>query len=123
MEALNLENKQARETADKLSLLDQSLSSIEERIENMQKARQWLADIETRLEKLNKEAQEQVKLMGGLMKDGGKLTPQDKGAPPLGVRDNIIRLARLGWTVNEIARAVKCGKGEVELILEIMPKE
>ncbi|MDR0630061.1 MAG: hypothetical protein LBG24_10580 [Treponema sp.] len=123
LEALNLENKQARETADKLSLLDQSLSSIEERIENMQKARQWLADIETRLEKLNKEAQEQVKLMGGLMKDGGKLTPQDKGAPPLGVRDNIIRLARLGWTVNEIARAVKCGKGEVELILEIMPKE
>ncbi|MHB9293284.1 hypothetical protein Holit_02405 [Hollandina sp. SP2] len=123
LETLNLENKQARETADKLSLLDQSLSSIEERIENMQKARKWLAEIETRLEKLNKEAQEQVKLMGGLMKDGSKLAPQDKGAPPLGVRDNIIRLARLGWTVDEIARAVKCGKGEVELILEIMPKE
>jgi hypothetical protein len=123
LETLNRENKQARETADKLSLLDQSLSSIEERIENMQKARKWLAEIETRLEKLNKEAQEQVKLMGGLMKDGSKLAPQDKGAPPLGVRDNIIRLARLGWTVDEIARAVKCGKGEVELILEIMPKE
>jgi hypothetical protein len=123
LETLKLENQQARETADKLSLLDQSLSSIEERIEDMQKARKWLADIETRLEKLNKEAQEQVKLMGGLMKDTGKLAPQDKGAPPLGVRDNIIRLARLGWTVDEIARAVKCGKGEVELILEIMPKE
>jgi hypothetical protein len=123
IETLNTENKQARETADKLSLLDQSLSSIEERIEDMQKARKWLAEIETRLEKLNKEAQEQVKLMGGLMKDAGKLAPQDKGAPPLGVRDNIIRLARLGWTVDEIARAVKCGKGEVELILEIMPKE
>jgi hypothetical protein len=123
LETLNLENQQARETADKLSLLDQSLSSIEERIDTMQKARKWLADIETRLEKLHKEAQEQVKLMGGLMKDSGKLAPQDKGAPPLGVRDNIIRLARLGWTVDEIARAVKCGKGEVELILEIMPKE
>jgi hypothetical protein len=121
-EALALENKKARETVDQLSLLDQSLSSIEERIEDMQKARKWLADIETRLEKLNKEAQDQVKLMGGLMKDPGKLAPQDKGAPPLGVRDNIIRLARLGWTVDEIARAVKCGKGEVELILEIMPK-
>jgi chromosome segregation ATPase len=122
LEALTLENRKARETADKLSLLDQSLSSIEERIEDMQKARKWLAEIETRLEKLNKEAQDQVKLMGGLMKDTGKLAPQDKGAPPLGVRDNIIRLARLGWTVDEIARAVKCGKGEVELILEIMPK-
>lgn len=123
LETLNQDNKKARETADNLSLLDQSLSTIEDRIEDMQKARKWLAEIETRLEKLNKEAQEQVKLMGGLMKDGGKLAPQDKGAPPLGVRDNIIRLARLGWTVDEIARAVKCGKGEVELILEIMPKE
>jgi chromosome segregation ATPase len=123
LHALNQENQQAQATADQLTVLDQSLSSIEERIEQMQKARKWLADIETRLEKLHKEAQEQVKLMGGLMKDGGKQAPQDKGAPPLGVRDNIIRLARLGWTVDEIARAVKCGKGEVELILEIMPKE
>jgi chromosome segregation ATPase len=123
LETLTTENKKARETADKLSLLDQSLSSIEERIEDMQKARKWLAELETRLEKLNKEAQDQVKLMGGLMKDPSKIAPQDKGAPPLGVRDNIIRLARLGWTVDEIARAVKCGKGEVELILEIMPKE
>jgi hypothetical protein len=123
LETLSQEHKKAWETTDKLSLLDQSLSTIEERIADMQKARKWLAEIETRLEKLNKEAQDQVKLMGGLMKDGGKLAPQDKGAPPLGVRDNIIRLARLGWTVDEIARAVKCGKGEVELILEIMPKE
>ncbi|MDR2484787.1 MAG: hypothetical protein LBD55_05285, partial [Treponema sp.] len=122
IESLTEENTRARETADKLSLLDASLSSIEDRIEEMQKARQWLARAETRLEELNKQSLDQVKLME-TMRNADKTIDEDKGAPPLGVRDNITRLARLGWTVDEIARAVKRSRGEVELILEIMPKE
>ena len=122
IESLTEDNTRARETADKLSLLDASLSSIEDRIEEMQKARQWLARAETRLEELNKQSLDQVKLMD-TMRNADKTIDEDKGAPPLGVRDNITRLARLGWTVDEIARAVKRSRGEVELILEIMPKE
>jgi chromosome segregation ATPase len=124
IESLTEDNSRARETADKLSLLDTSLSTIEERIEEMQKARQWLARAETRLEDLNNQTLAQVKLMDTISRNTDKtIIDDDKGAPPLGVRDNIIRLARLGWTVDEIARAVKRSRGEVELVLEIMPKE
>jgi DNA repair exonuclease SbcCD ATPase subunit len=123
LETLTAENTRARETADKLSLLDTSLSTIEERIEQMQKVRQWLARAETRLEELNKQSQDQIKLMGALMKDTGKTAVDDKGAPPIGVRENIVKLAQQGWNVDEISRAVKRSRGEVELILELMPKE
>jgi chromosome segregation ATPase len=121
---LTEENNRARDIADKLSLLDSSLSTIEERIEDMQKARQWLARAETRLEDLNKQILDQVKLIDGHgARSADKILDDDKGAPSLGVRDNIIRLARLGWTVDEIARTMKRSRGEVELVLEIMPKE
>jgi DNA repair exonuclease SbcCD ATPase subunit len=121
VQSLSEENARAKEVADKLSLLDTSLSSIEERIEEMQKARNWLARAETRLEELNKQSLEQVKLLGN-MKNPDK-TFDDRGAPPLSVRENVLQLAKRGWTVDEIARAVKIGRGEVELILELMPKD
>ncbi|MDR0525610.1 MAG: hypothetical protein LBG90_07040 [Spirochaetaceae bacterium] len=120
--SLTEENTRAREVADKLSLLDTALSTVEERIKDMQKAREWLARAETRLEDLNKQMLDQVKLMDA-PRNTDKVFDDDKGAPSLGVRDNIIRLARQGWKVDEIARAVKRSKGEVELVLEIMPKE
>jgi chromosome segregation ATPase len=119
---LSGENEKARETTAKLSLLDKSLVDIEERIAAMQVARKWLAETETRLGELNQQAKDQVKLMGTLMKDGGEVT-RDKGAPPIGVRETIVKLAGQGWSVEEIARAVKRSRGEVELILEITPKE
>jgi DNA repair exonuclease SbcCD ATPase subunit len=121
VQALAEENTRAKEVADKLSLLDTSLSFIEERIEEMQKARQWLARAETRLEELNKESLEQVKLLENI-KTADKAF-DDRGAPPLSVRENVLKLAKQGWTVDEIARAVKRGRGEVELILELMPKD
>jgi chromosome segregation ATPase len=116
------ENARAREIADKLSLLDTSLSTVEERIEAMQKARQWLARAETRLEELNKQILDQVKLTD-VSRNTDKVFDDSKGAPAPGVRDTIIRLARQGWKIEEISRAVKRSQGEVELVLEIMPKE
>jgi len=35
----------------------------------------------------------------------------------------LIRLARQGWDVNEIAQATKLSRGEVELILELGTKK
>jgi chromosome segregation ATPase len=134
VEGLARENERARETAEKLVFLESSLSAIEERIASMQAAREWLARTETRLEELNKEAQEQVKLMGALLKGSpgpagsaekgrGKGAAAEKGALPIGDRENVIKLARLGWTVDEIARSMRISKGEVELILEIGLKD
>jgi DNA-binding NarL/FixJ family response regulator len=89
----------------------------------MQKAREWLARTETRLEKISKQAEDQVKLLGDLLKDnktesGGK----DEGAPSAKVRDMVVKLARQGWGVKEIAQTTKLSRGEVELILELLPK-
>jgi chromosome segregation ATPase len=115
------ENVKARDTAEKLSLLDRSLEEIEKRVTAMNRAREWVAENETRLEDLNKQAQDLFKLMGATTRDGGDL--RDKGAPPIGVRETIVKLASQGWSVKEIAQAVKRSRGEVELILEITPKE
>lgn len=48
----------------------------------MQKAREWLARTETRLEEVSKQAQEQVKLLGSILKEGGKSHGSDKGLLP-----------------------------------------
>lgn len=118
------QNKErADEAVDKLSTLDSTLADIEKRIEAMQTAREWLARTETRLSEVSKQAQDQVKIMGTLLKaEGGKGAAKDRGAPPIGVRETVVKLAHQGWSVDEIARAVKLSKGEVELILEISPK-
>ena len=107
-------------TAEAMKLLaglDKMLGDIEERTERMQKAREWLANIETRLERVNREAQEQMKLLGALVKGGG-LAKQEKGSS-LGARDVVTQLARQGWAMEEIARVTKLSRGEVELILEL----
>ena len=47
-----------------------------------------------------------------------------QGEPPVGTgKESIIKLARMGWTVDEISRAMKYSKYEVERILKIAPKE
>jgi chromosome segregation ATPase len=124
IETLAGESEKARATADQISLLDKALSEIEERTRAMQVAREWIARTETRLEELNRQAQDQSRLVGSLLKsESGKKQPKEKGAPPVGDRENIIRLARQGWTVKEIAQTMKVSEGEVELILETSPKE
>jgi chromosome segregation ATPase len=120
IEKLNQDNEKAIETSEKLSTLDVNLTDIEQRIESMQVAREWLARAETRLNELNQQTQDQLKLMGSLLKEErGKGRPKEKGAPPPAVRENVIKLHRQGWSVDEIARSLKLSKGEVELILEL----
>lgn len=123
VERLALDKDKADDAMDKLAGLDKTLAEIEDRIESMQKAREWLARTETRLAEVSKQAQDQVKIMGTLLKaEGGKGAGKDRGAPPIGVRETVVKLAHQGWSIDEIARAVKLSKGEVELILEISPK-
>jgi hypothetical protein len=113
------ESEKAKSVADKVASLDTTLFEIDQRISTAQASREWLARLETRLEELNKQAQDQVKLIGTLMKDNGAPLKSAKGAPPIGTRENVIKLSQQGWTVDEIARAQKLGRGEVELILEL----
>jgi DNA repair exonuclease SbcCD ATPase subunit len=118
------ENQKAQDTVEKLSILEGALEDIENRITEIQKAREWLAGTETRMEELNREAQKQVKLMGALLKEeGGKgktpVSEREKNTTSSAVRENVIRLARQGWSNQEIAKVMKISVGQVELILEI----
>lgn len=116
-------NKKQIDTAiGHIENIDTTLLDLEERIGRMQKAREWLAGTETRLEEVNKQAQEQVKLLGTLVKDSSSKA-KGGGAPPMEIRDVVIKLAHQGWTVEQIARSTKLARGEVELILELQPKK
>lgn len=117
-----LENKEKTElTVEKLSSLDQILEDVEKRTDKMQNAREWLARTETRLEDISKQSQDQLKLLGDLIKEDGS-SKKGKGAPPIGIRENVVKLAHQGWKVDEIARALHLSRGEVELILELPQK-
>jgi DNA-binding NarL/FixJ family response regulator len=129
---LSSENEKARDAAEKLSTLDESVKWLEKRIAEMNIARESLTRLATELQNLDKDAQTQLKLTRSLLnREEGKLAGRagkgdkgaDKGAPPPRDRENIIRLKRQGWTNEEIARSMKINIGEVELILELAPKD
>ncbi|MCL2880827.1 MAG: hypothetical protein FWF29_11335, partial [Treponema sp.] len=118
---LSSQSEKAQDAADKIAVLDEALPQLEKRIAEMQVAREWLARTETELLALDKEAQTQLRLYHGLLDrennknaaGGGK-----KGAPPIRDRENIIKLRRKGWTMEEIAKTMGIAIGEVELVLE-----
>jgi DNA repair exonuclease SbcCD ATPase subunit len=124
IEKLSAENVKARETAEKAASLDSLLSSVEQRMNKLQTARESLAKAETRFEEISKNVQEQFKLFSALLKDDepGKGGLKERGAPPIGTRETVIKLKQQGWAAEEIARTVKLSVGEVELILEMGSK-
>ena len=123
VERLSAENAKAREAAEKVSALDGALGAIETRMAKLQTVRESLAKTETRFEDINKTLQEQYKLFTALLRnDGPERLSREPGAPPIGVRENVIKLKQQGWNVDEIAPVVKLSVGEVELILEMGSK-
>lgn len=106
---------------EKLASLDSVLADVEQRTEKMQTAREWLARTETRLDEISRQSQDQLKLLGDLLKQEGS-AKKTRGAPPIGIRENVVKLAHQGWKVDEIARALHLSRGEVELILELPQK-
>jgi DNA repair exonuclease SbcCD ATPase subunit len=129
VQALAAENEKAKDAAEKLSILDETVALLERRIAEMNVARESLARMNTEMEKLDKDIQTQLKLTRSLLdREAGKTAARagkapDEGAPPPRDRENVIRLKRQGWTIDEIARSLKMAKGEVELILEIGSKD
>ena len=125
IEKLAGESVKAGEAVSRLDVLDNALEEIEERIKSMQRARTWIADAETRLEELNKDILMQAKAAGSLVK--GKKSGRDvdlgEGAPSMQKKENVIALKKKGWPNDVIAKTLKIGIGEVELILEMAPKD
>ncbi|MFW5695068.1 MAG: SpiroCoCo family coiled-coil protein, partial [Alkalispirochaeta sp.] len=115
--------KETKAAVEQLAKLDETLSDVEHRMKELQTAREWLARTETRLEEIRRDAGEQVKLLGSIMREDAKKNPDGSGgAPSLSARETVQKLAHQGWKVDEIARATKVSRGEVELILELTGK-
>ncbi|HON88910.1 MAG TPA: hypothetical protein PK746_05485 [Spirochaetales bacterium] len=103
---------------EKYNTIDSVLEDSEKRIDNLQKAREWLVRAETRFEELNKKAGENLKLLRDVLKKE-PVSGDSSSAPPLSVQDSVRKLAHQGWKTDEIAKALKLSRGEVELILEL----
>jgi DNA repair exonuclease SbcCD ATPase subunit len=125
IEKLSSESEKAANAVDRIDVLNNALEEIEERIKSMHRARQWIADAETRLEELNKQAQTQARAIDAIVKGkkSGQTADLGEGAPPMQKKENVITLARQGWSVDEIAKTMKISRGEVELILEMAPRD
>ncbi|MDR1142661.1 MAG: hypothetical protein LBK77_00390, partial [Spirochaetaceae bacterium] len=123
IEELAEASEKARNTTEKLGMLDTGLKIIEDRIEKVQAAREWLARTETRFEELHRDIQGELKLIEAVLKDESKKSKTGKGAPAIADRENVKRLRRQGWEAEEIARALKISVGEVELILDMGIKD
>jgi len=125
---LSAENEKARDAAEKLSTLDETVKWMEKRIAEMNVARESLARLATELQNLDKDAQDQLNLTRSLLnreegKNEGLAAGKADSAPPPRDRENVIRLKRQGWNIDDIARTMRISKGEVELILELGPKD
>ena len=120
IETLAAGSEKAQSAADKVAVLDETLPHLEKRIAEMQVAREWLARTETELLALDKDAQTQLRLIRSLLDRENKKSAAGAGkrAPPVRDRENIIKLRRRGWTVEEIAKTYETSIGEIELILE-----
>ncbi len=121
VESLLENSDKSKLVIERISTLDETLSEVEKRIEKTQTSREWLARTETRLADISKQSQDQLKLLGDILKDDA-VGKKSKGAPPIGIRENVVKLSHQGWKVDEIARALHLSKGEVELILELPAK-
>jgi len=118
IEELAAASEKARLAGDKLESLDANLTTIEERIEKMQVAREWLVREEARFEELNKEADRQLSLLQAVLKEDGKKMDSGKGISTIAQRENVIKLVRKGWAPALIAERTKLPRGEVEMIIE-----
>ncbi|MBN1799149.1 MAG: hypothetical protein JW822_11260 [Spirochaetales bacterium] len=108
---------------EKMEGIDNLILELETRMDKLNIAREWLARAETRLEKVNTQAQEQLRLLESLIKEEVAQVKKDRGAPSVDKRQTVVKLAHQGWSVKEISRATKLSRGEVELILELIPEK
>jgi chromosome segregation ATPase len=125
IEALAAESVKATDATEKITALDGALSQIEKRISEMNIAREWLARIETELSNLDKDIKNRYNQTKTLLEKGsGKAASgDDMGALTPQVRENVIRLRKQGFTVEEISGTMKLSRGAVELILEVATRE
>ncbi|MGP1438863.1 MAG: SpiroCoCo family coiled-coil protein, partial [Treponema sp.] len=118
IETLNINKGKVDTVFSKLTSLDEMLEKIDSEMAKLQESRSWLASVETRLTTLSSDTDKKLKMLATLYKDEPSQASKGSEAPSLNVRENVMRLHREGWSVNQIANALKLSRGEVDLIIE-----
>ena len=108
------------DAAAKLNNLQEILSETEERLDAINSARSGVGRIEERIIQMDKDLDGKLKLVQSMVNDDVKKNPgqQEQFIAPQ-EREQVKQLARQGWTVAQIARALKRTQGEISLILEL----
>jgi hypothetical protein len=76
------------------------------------------------MEELVRKSQDQIKLLGTVLKDKDKTSPRKgKSVSAMSNKDMIRKLAHEGWTMEHIAQATGVSRGEIELILDLGQNE
>ena len=122
MEILAENREKTDRVVASLDKVDGILAELENRMDKLQNAREWLAGTETRLQEITSHAQEQIKIAGNLLSNETGPDRKQGGSGQMGRKDMVAKLAHQGWTVDQIARATELSRGEVELMLELIPK-
>ena len=111
------------DAVDKIASLQHLIDETEKRIDEVNASKKSINDTEQRLTKLSNNADEQLRILRGLVKNEGSKTKTSSSsaadATSPSKREAVISLKRKGWTVEEIAKAQKLTISEVELILEL----
>jgi len=123
VEKLSAESGKAKDAAEKLSTLDDSVKWLEERIGEMNRAREMVTRLASEMKGLEENIRGGMKLAQGLGQDTGRKTPSELGSLASRDRENIVSLKRKGWSIEQIARSLSISKGQVELVLELEPKD
>jgi len=106
---------------EKVDSIDSTVAELDKKMEELGRAREWLAKTETRLEELSRDTQQRIKLFGTLSKRAAS-DKKSSSSPDMSTREMVARLAREGWNSEEIATNLRLSRGEVELILELQPR-
>jgi DNA repair exonuclease SbcCD ATPase subunit len=107
------------EALKKLDMVEKELSATEAKMEEISKSRDVISRSEMRLTELVQEAERLIKLFATVKSPTSKpLTPENSGLT-VNKREQVIQLAHLGWTPEQIASRLSLSGTEVELLLQI----
>lgn len=112
------------EAMDKLNSLESIINRADEDISKILSVKDGIARSEARLQEVAKVAEEQVNLMHAVVQHDNASAPEKPSdLSTVAKKENVIRLAHRGWSIDEIAKATKLSRSEVELILDMYRPE
>ena len=95
------------------------MEEVDKRMEKLTAARSGIAGTEERIQRLYTQADEQLKALHAIAKVQTEKAPAPRTRVTPALRENVRKLKREGWTVEEIASSLKKPVDTINLILEL----